>query len=104
LIDVRLVAEFPETQMVEDIRVLSPVELLASKVISYYSRYGKSKSWTDRRDLTVLLLQFPELKNETGAVAETLRRRGVDEKILDVWREIVAQDLRVEDEDEDLNF
>ena len=104
LIDVRLVSEFPETQMVEDIRVLSPVELLASKVISYYSRYGKSKSWTDRRDLTVLLLQFPELKNETGAVAETLRRRGVDEKILDVWREIVAQDLRVEDEDEDLNF
>ncbi|CAN5861026.1 hypothetical protein BH24ACI1_BH24ACI1_20280 [soil metagenome] len=74
LIDVRLVAEFPETQTIEKIRVLSPVELIASKVISYHSRFGKSKSWTDRRDLTVLLLQFPELKEK---VSESLRAKNV---------------------------
>ena len=104
LIDIRPVAEFPETQVIEEIQVLSPVELIVSKVISFQSRYGKPKSWTDRRDLAVLLLQFPELKSETGAVSEVLRQREVDDKVLDSWREIVAQDLKVEDEDEDLIF
>lgn len=104
LIDIRPVAEFPETQVIEKIQVLSPVELIVSKVISFQSRYGKPKSWTDRRDLAVLLLQFPELKSETGEVLEVLRQRKVDGKVLDVWREIGAQDLQVEDEDEDLIF
>lgn len=104
LADVRMVAEFPETHTVENIRVLSPAELIASKVISFQSRFGKSKSWTDRRDLTVLLLQFPELKSETGEVTEILRRHEASEKVFDAWREIVAQDLQVEDEDEDLIF
>mgnify|MGYP000312413280 CR=1 FL=1 len=102
--DVRMVAEFAETRTVENILVLSPAELIASKVISFQSRFGKSKSWTDRRDLTVLLLQFPELKSETGEVAEILRRNEAGEKVFDAWREIVAQDLQVEDEDEDLIF
>ncbi len=101
LIDVRLVAEFPETQTIEKIRVLSPVELIASKVISYHSRFGKSKSWTDRRDLTVLLLQFPELKEK---VSESLRAKNVGEAILKTWAEIASQDFQLEDEDEDLNF
>lgn len=104
LIDIRPVAEFPETEAVEEIQVLTPVELIVSKVISFQSRYGKPKSWTDRRDLAVLLLQFPDLKSETGEVAEILRKREVDEKVLDAWREIVAQDLQVEDEGEDLIF
>jgi len=84
--------------------VLSPVELIASKVISYYSRRGKAKSWTDRRDLAVLLLQFPELKSETGDVMKILQGRGTDEKVLDAWREIVAQELKIEENDEDLIF
>jgi hypothetical protein len=104
LADVRMVEEFPETRTVENIRVLSPAELIASKIISFQSRFGKAKSWTDRRDLTVLLLQFPELKSEAGEVAEILRRNEASEKVFDAWREIVAQDLQVEDEDEDLSF
>lgn len=104
LIDIRPVVEFPETRVIEKIKVLSPDELIASKIISYQARRGKPKSGTDWRDLAVLLLQFPELKSETGEVSEILRQREVDEKVLDAWREIVAQDLRVEDEDEDLNF
>ncbi len=104
LVDLRNVDEMPETEKIENVLVLSPAELIASKVVSFQSRYGKSKSWTDRRDLTVLLLQFPELKDETGEVSTILKRREVDEKVLDAWREIVAQDLQVEDEDEDLIF
>lgn len=104
LVDVRPIIEFPETRVVENIRVLSPAELVASKIVSFQSRFGKPKSWTDRRDLSVLLLQFPELKTETGAVAEILRRRGPDEKVFDAWREIVSEDLQKESDDEDLNF
>lgn len=104
LVDLRAVSELPNAQTIENVRVLSPAELLASKVVSYHSRKGKPKSGTDWRDLAVLLLQFPELKSETSEVGKILERRGVDEKILEVWREIVAQDLQVEDEDEDLIF
>lgn len=101
LIDIRSVTNFPETEIVEDIQVLSPLELIASKVISFQSRYGKPKSWTDRRDLAVLLLRFPELKEK---IAETLRAKDVGEAVLEIWAEIESQDLQFEDEDEDLIF
>jgi len=104
LVDLRAVSELPNAETIENVLVLSPAELIASKVVSYHSRKGKPKSGTDWRDLAVLLLQFSELKSETSEVGKILRRRGVDEKIFDVWREIVAQDLQIEDEDEDLIF
>ena len=104
LVDLRTVSELPNAETIENVRVLSPAELIASKVVSYHSRRGKPKSGTDWRDLAVLLLQFPELKSESGEVGNILRQSGVDEKILEVWHEIVAQDLQVEDEDEDLIF
>lgn len=104
LVDLRAVSDLPNAQTIENVRVLSPAELLASKVVSYHSRKGKPKSGTDWRDLAVLLLQFPELKSETSEVGKILERRGDDEKILKVWREIVAQDLQFEDENEDLIF
>ncbi|HLM01661.1 MAG TPA: nucleotidyl transferase AbiEii/AbiGii toxin family protein [Pyrinomonadaceae bacterium] len=104
LVDLRAVSELPNAKTIENVLVLSPAELIASKVVSYHSRKGKPKSGTDWRDLAVLLLQFSELKSETSEVGKILRRRGVDEKIFDVWREIVAQDLQIEDEDEDLIF
>jgi hypothetical protein len=104
LVDVRAIENLPNAETIENIKVLSPVELIASKVISFQARFGKAKSWTDRRDLTVLLLQFPELKTETGEVAEILRQNDANEKVLEVWKEIVAEDLQIEDEDEDLIF
>lgn len=104
LADVRIVNDFPQTLTVENIRVLSPAELIASKIISFQSRYGKAKSWTDRRDLTVLLLRFPGLKIETGEVGEILRRDGANETVLKFWNEIVEQELQIEVEDDDLDF
>jgi len=101
LVNVRGVENFPETQTVEKIQILSPVELIASKVISFQSRYGKPKSWTDRRDLAVLLLRFPELKVK---VSETLRAQNVSNAVLETWAEISSQDFQLEDEDEDLIF
>ena len=101
LIDVRFVADFPATEIVEEIQVLSPLELIVSKVISFKSRYGKPKSWTDRRDIAVLLLRFPELKEK---VAENLRVKNVGEAVLKVWTEISEENFQFEDEDEDLSF
>jgi hypothetical protein len=101
LVDLRMISEFPATEKIEDILVLSPVELLASKAISYHSRKGKPKAGTDYRDLGMLLLRFPELKEE---VSENLRARSASEAVLETWAEISCQDFQFEDEDEDLIF
>lgn len=101
LVDVRPVEKFPETQTIEDIKVLSPLELIVSKVISYHSRRGKPKAGTDWRDLAVLLLQFPELKEK---VSVALQPKNVSEAVLETWAEIERQDFQFEDEDEDLIF
>lgn len=101
LIDLRMISEFPATEKIEDILVLSPVELLASKIISYHSRKGKPKAGTDYRDLGMLLLRFPDLKQK---VSESLQTKNVGEAILETWAEILSQNFQVEDEDEDLIF
>ena len=101
LVDLRQVDKLPQTQTVEDILVLSPVELIASKVVSYHSRRGRPKAGTDWRDLAMLLLKFPELKEK---VVGSLRAKNVSEAVLETWAEIESQDLRVEDDDEDLIF
>ncbi len=101
LIDLRTVSEFPATEKIEDILVLSPVELLASKIISYHSRKGKPKAGTDYRDLGMLLLRFPELKEK---VLESLQSKNVGEAVLETWAKIASQDFQLEDDDEDLIF
>jgi len=101
LIDIRSITEFPDTEIIEEIQVLSPLELIVSKVISFQSRYGKPKSWTDRRDLAVLLLQFPELKEK---VVGNLQTKNVGKAVLETWAEIARQDFQAENEDEDLIF
>jgi hypothetical protein len=104
LADVRLVERLPETRTIEGVKVLSPAELIASKVVSYHARRGKPKSGTDWRDLAVLLLTFPELKSATSEVTAILQNSGAKENVLQVWRELVAQEIQLETEDEDLDF
>lgn len=101
LVDVRSVSSFPPMQVIEGIQVLTPAELIASKVISHYQRLGKSKSWTDRRDLIVLLLAFPELKHDPGLVTNCLRNAEAAQNVLAIWRELVAQELFPEGDDDD---
>ena len=101
LVDIRLIENFPETQTVEDIQILSPLELIISKVISFHSRKGKPKAGTDWRDLAVLLLQFPELKEK---VVGNLQTKNVGKAVLETWAEIARQDFQAENEDEDLIF
>ena len=101
LVDVRPVEKLPEAQRIEQVLVLAPVELILSKVISYRQRRGKPKSGTDWRDLAMMLLKFPDLKRDPGPVSERLHKMGVDDAVMALWKELVAQEvLPEEDEDE----
>lgn len=104
LVDIRIAEVLPRSQTIEGIEVLTPAELIASKLISFVSRYGKDKSWTDRRDIAVLLRRFPELKEPEGVVSELLAGQNAGDKTLGVWREIALQEIPDEDEDDDLNY
>ncbi len=99
LVDVRPVQELPPSQRVEDILVVTPPELIAGKVIAYHERREKPKSGTDWRDLAMLLLKFPELKNKEGPVAERLRAAKVANEVLETWTRIVSERILPEDED-----
>ena len=101
LVDVRPVATLPATQRIANVLVLAPADLIASKVISLQQRQGSPKSGTDWRDLAMLLLTFPDLKRDPGPVTDLLVASGASPIVLAAWREIVAQDIRVSDEDEE---
>src|SRR5215213_7804933 len=66
LLDLRPVTSLPASQRIDDILIVSPPELIALKVVAYHTRRGRPKAFSDRRDLAMLLLAFPELKNESG--------------------------------------
>jgi len=100
-VDIRPVTSLPESQTVEGVPIVSPPTLIALKVVAYHTRRGNPKAFLDRRDLAVLLLAFPNLKTESGAVEDSLKSLGVSEKVLDSWRELVAEEIRqVGDEEE----
>jgi hypothetical protein len=100
LVDVRPVDAFPPTQQVREVRVVAPPELIAGKVMAYCGRRGKAKGYTDRRDLVLLLLAFPELKRSAGPVRERLEASGADAAVMAAWEEIVAEPLEAEEEHE----
>ncbi|HXT64658.1 MAG TPA: nucleotidyl transferase AbiEii/AbiGii toxin family protein [Pyrinomonadaceae bacterium] len=99
LVDVRTAESLPHAERIEDVLVISPPELIAHKVISYHARRGQPKSGTDWRDLAMLLLTFPELKKEDGAVIEALKSLSANDEVIKTWREFVAEDLRESTED-----
>jgi hypothetical protein len=101
LVDVRPVDILPSAQRIAKVLVVSPPDLIASKVISYYRRRGKPKSGTDWRDIAMLLLAFPELKSESGPVAERLLSADAHSEVMNIWNVFVAQNIRATDDDDD---
>jgi len=99
LIDVRPVPEFPPTQRVADVLVVSPAEVIAGKVRAYQDRRHDPKGFTDMRDILMLLTALPELKTSQGAVRERLLAGGADAGLLAVWEELVAREIPEYDED-----
>lgn len=101
LVDIRSVASFPQLRRIDDVNVLSPAELIASKVIAFHQRRGKPKSGTDWRDLALLLLTFPELKNDSSPVADCLNAAKADQSVLAIWHELVEQEILPQTEEDD---
>jgi hypothetical protein len=100
LVDVRAIDQLPNTQRIARVLVIAPADLIASKVTAYYQRRGKPKAGTDWRDLALLLITFPELKQKQGPVAERLQANGAPPEIVNIWHELVAQELALPDEDD----
>src|SRR5256884_6430246 len=94
LVDVRTAESLPQAERIEEVMVMSPPELIAHKVIAYHARRGQPKAGTDWRDLAMLLLTFPELKNEEGAVSEALTSIAAKDNVIETWRELVAQEIK----------
>lgn len=101
LVDIRLVAALPPSKRISQVLVASPEELIALKVIAYYQRRGQPKSGTVWRDVAMLLLAFPELKGNDGLVAERLKAENAGEDVINLWRDLVKQDIQSTDEDDE---
>jgi hypothetical protein len=100
LVDVRSVASLPPHQVVENVLVVPPADLVGQKVVSMVNRSKSAKGPTDLTDIRRLLLTFPELKTLEGPVAEHLRDSGASAVALEAWREIVMQEIVATDDDE----
>ena len=96
LVDVRQVVTFPPIQIVSEVQVPTPEELIAQKVISLSARSAQPKGDTDRRDLKVLLLAYPHLKTTTGPVRERLTEAEATAASLAEWETLVATDIQPE--------
>jgi hypothetical protein len=101
LADVRPSDPLPAVERIDGVLVVTPPELIASKVMSCVRRKGKPKSYTDRRDLAHLLLRFPKLKVEYGEVQQRLHAHGADEDVMALWRALVAEEILPEEEDDE---
>jgi hypothetical protein len=101
LADVRQVQDFPPTRVVAEVRVPTPEDLIAQKLLAYIARRGQPKSGTDWRDLTILLLTYPQLKAETGAVLERLLAAQADAVALAEWKRVVAMEIRPADDSDE---
>lgn len=101
LVDVRPVEDLPPAKRVKKVLVVTPAELVANKVMSMVGRQHKAKGLIDQADLYRLLLTFPELKKEEGPVADRLRAVEAGTDVMAAWKELVAQDIRPEEDDEE---
>ncbi|MBI1929528.1 nucleotidyl transferase AbiEii/AbiGii toxin family protein [Candidatus Poribacteria bacterium] len=101
LVDVRSVKTLPATRRIDQVLVIAPADLIASKVIAYAQRRGNPKSGTDWRGVAMLLLTFPELKRDPGPVTDRLQVTGATPDVLAVWQEFVAQEIQPADEDDE---
>jgi hypothetical protein len=98
LADVRQVTAFPPTRTIAGVRVPIPEDLIAQKVMSLSTRAAQPKGDTDRRDLKVLLLAFPQLKVQAGPVLERLTAAGASAAALAEWQRLVASEIRPSDD------
>ena len=101
LVDIRLVATLPPSRRIAEVLVATPEELIALKVIAYHMRRGQPKSGTDWRDIAMLLLAFPDLKQESGPVKERLMAENAGDGAMKLWEDLVRQEIQTSHEEEE---
>ena len=99
LVDVRTVQGLPPHQVVDNVLVVPPAELICQKVVSMVSRSGTAKRMTDLADIHRLLLTFPELKVLEGEVGNRLLDSAAPADVLKGWRGIVDSEILAEDDE-----
>ena len=99
LVDVRQTSQLPPNQFIAEIRVPTPEELIAQKIISVTARSAQPKGDTDRRDLKLLLLNHPNLKIDEGPVTERLAASGATAAAMEEWSRWVASTIEFEDDE-----
>ena len=104
LVDLRSVQTLPQAELIDGVKVVTAAELIARKVMSLHSRRGQPKSGTDWRDVAMLFLAFPDLKNESGPVSKILSALGATEEEMKTWREVVHQEISEPDDDAEFDW
>ena len=104
LVDLRPIETLPQAELIDGIKVITAAELIARKVISLHSRRGQPKSGTDWRDVAMLFLAFPDLKNESGPVSKILNALGATEEEMKTWSEVVRQEISKPDDDAEFDW
>ena len=100
LVDIRSADKLPVCNRLEGILVPEPSELIIQKLQSVVRRPNSPKGTTDMADLQRLLLAFPELKTADGEVTGRLRTAEVEGRVIDVWLDLVAQEITPEEEED----
>ena len=100
LVDIRQIHELPHCEVVDGLQVITPVELIAMKVVSMVARPHTPKGLTDEADVLRLLSAFPELKSFHGPVHQALQRLSADEKTSMTWQRLANQAIEPEQDDD----
>jgi len=99
LVDVRQVDELPNTEQIDGIDVVAPIDLIVMKLESFVERRHTDKGISDRLDLHRLLLAFPEFRHP-ATVTHELELRGASPSVQKAWAEILSEPMRRADDDE----
>ncbi len=76
LVIVRNVETIPVHQVIEEVLVAQPTDLICQRVVSMTNRPGAPREMADLADIYSLLVTFPELKSWKGKVTDRLRESG----------------------------
>ncbi len=98
LVVVRNIESIPVHQVIEEVLVAQPTDLICQRVASMTNHPGTAREMMELSDIYRLLLAFPKLKSWKGQVTDRLRESGAPNFVLDAWREIVDTEIEAEDE------
>jgi hypothetical protein len=84
--------------IVENVSVVTPQELLANRLMTLRRRVQSPVSGIDRCDIARLLIRFLELRLANGPIIDRLRELTADEVVLALWRTIVSEEIQPDDD------